>query len=124
MLLATLVSMVSLFGSMPWFERFLSLGINKKFLSSVINVANAVSNNGDINSALNTIKNDKELQIEFQKELLKLEDAYWKDVFKDRQNARARDLTLQKMKGKNRRANIMFVVAILGLFFWEIILLK
>ncbi len=111
----TIFKLFTLFGNVPWLERYLKVGFNPKIITGLEKIANGLAGVSSIDDALNRIKSDKELELEFQRALLVAESEYWRACLRDRQNARERDMALQKLNGKNRRANLMLIMALFGI---------
>ena len=103
------------FGNVPWLERYLKVGMNPKLITNLEKIAGKLTGLSSIDEAITRIKSDKELELEFQRALLVAENEYWRACLRDRQNARERDMALQKLQGKNKRANIMLLMAVLGI---------
>ena len=116
-MLSILFKLFSVFGGMPWLERFVGLGFDKNILNNLTNDLQHVTGHNDLNEAIKLIQDNKSLELELQRALLIAETNYWEQCIKDRQNARERDLMIQNLKGSNVRANIMLIMAILGIFF-------
>jgi|GEM_PF-842499 len=114
-MLSVLFKLFSQFGSMPWLERFVGLGFDSKLLRQLIMIMLRVTETGDIDQAFERIRSDKELELELQRVLLTAETNYWQQCIQDKQNARDRDLAIQRLRGQNLRANIMLVMAMIGI---------
>lgn len=114
-MIGMLVQLLSTFGTAPWLERFLGFAINPKMLSGLGETLFSITGSNDVGTALSRMKNDKAMELEFQKALLVAETEYWQQCMQDRQNARERDMALQRARGQNRRANIMLALAMIGI---------
>lgn len=114
-MLSILFKLFTAFGSVPWLERFLGLAINPKLLNQLTDVVAKVTGTTDMNNAVTRIKQNREMELEVQRALLVAETAYWEQCIQDKQNARERDLAIQRLKGQNIRANIMLVMAMMGI---------
>lgn len=114
-MLPLIIRLCDIFGCVPWLERYLGVAFNKKLFSHLGDIATRIAGTDSVQSALDRIKNTPELKVEFQKALLLAEESYMKASLLDRQHARERDMALFKAKGTNRRANVMVVLAALGL---------
>lgn len=116
-MLSILFKLFSNFGSTPWLERFLSIGINSKFLGQLSSVLSKVTGTEDVDQAMRRIKDNRALELELQRALLVLESSYWEQCIQDKQDARERDLAIQRLRGQNIRANVMLVLAVMGILF-------
>lgn len=114
-MLSVLFKLFGQFGSMPWLERFVGLGFDSKLLRQLIMIMLRVTETGDIDQAFDRIRSDRELELELQRALLTAETNYWEQCIQDKQNARERDLAIQRLRGQNLRANIMLVMAMIGI---------
>lgn len=114
-MIALLLKLFQLFGSMPSLERYFNLLVNGKMLSQLFNLAMKIASCSSVQEALDKISNDPELSLEFQRALMLAETEYLKEQLRDKQNARTRDLEIRRLHGANRRANIMLVLAAIGL---------
>lgn len=114
-MLPLILRLCDIFGCVPWLERYLGLAFNKKLFAHLADIATRIAGGDSVASALERIRNTPELKIEFQKALLVAEEAYMRAAIQDRQHARERDMVLLKAKGMNRRANIMVILAAIGL---------
>lgn len=109
------MGLLNVFGDVPWLSRYLNLGLDPKVIGGIEKILLRLSGAKDVTDSIDRVKNDKQLELEFQHALLEAENEYWKVCLRDRQNARERDLALRKVQGRNRRANLMLVIAILGI---------
>lgn len=116
-MLSLIMKLFDIFGDAPWLERYIKLGLNPKIIGGLEKIVNRLGGSANVKESLNKIKNDKELELELQKALLMAENEYWKLCLRDRQSARERDMALQKLQGKNRRANLMLMMAVIGIIF-------
>ncbi len=114
-MLSMLFKLFSLFGSVPWLERFVGLGFDSKVLNQLVGIVTKLTGTDDMNEAVRRIRSNKALELELQRALLVAETNYWQQCIQDKQNARERDLAIQRMRGQNLRANIMLVMAMIGI---------
>lgn len=116
-MLAIILKLISVFGVVPWLERFLNIGFDNKILQQLTKALTNVTGLSDSDQAVKLIQNNRSLELELQRALLIAEVRYWEQCIKDRENARERDLIIQRIRGQNIRANIMLVMAMMGMMF-------
>lgn len=99
----------------PSFSKIFHNEKTQTLTKKVVDVAQKIANTSDVEKATSIIKQDPKLFLQFQQEILKLEQQIDLNVYKDRQDARARDVAIAQTGRKNRRADIMVVCAAVGL---------
>jgi hypothetical protein len=114
-MLSIIFKLLSIFGVTPWLERFLNIGFDTKILDNISGALKNITGVSDTEKAIELIQNNRVFELELKRMLLIAETNYWKECIKDKQNARERDLMIQNMRGKNIRANIMLIMAMLGI---------
>jgi hypothetical protein len=112
--ISILFKLFQTFGCSQWLMQFLTGIVNEKLMSNIASIIQSLAQNSDVNSSLETIKNNPTMQAALQQELRKLKIEYQKEMLKDIRNARARDLELHRLKKHNRRADIMIGIAFIG----------
>jgi hypothetical protein len=83
--------------------------------SRVVDIAKKVTNSPSAPTAIEQLQKSPKLLIEFQKNIIKLDQELEKSYLKDRIQARKRDMALMASGKTNIRANIMVVAAAFGL---------
>lgn len=83
--------------------------------TKVIDIAKKVSGNKDTESAVNALKNNPHLLLQFQESFINLERELIRTQSSDRESARKRDITMLELGHSNFRADIMVMAAALGL---------
>ena len=81
----------------------------------VLSLAKQITGKDTPRDMIESLENNAELIIAFQKALIQLETEMEINGLQDRQDARARDISLMTMGHKNFRADIMVVCAAVGL---------
>lgn len=94
-----------------WFNGTKLEPITKK----IIHLAKEISQNDDIQSAIETFRHDSQKALAFQESVLKLEAEVEMAYVLDRQEARKRESIMIEHGKSTRRADIMVFAAMLGL---------
>jgi hypothetical protein len=94
-----------------WFEVSQAQGAAAK----VVDIARQVTGVIDPLEAIHRLQEDKDMETAFQKAIIEKEAEIELLFLKDRQDARARDARLTQAGWPNRRADVMVIVAALGL---------
>ncbi len=108
-------SLFNLFGKTKWLDKFIFLFSNVDFIKKIISIALSLTGASSFEDAVKTFEIDEDKKNQFKKEIIKLEKLYYSEMFKDRQNARDRDLAVRQMRGGNLRSNIMFLISLFGI---------
>ena len=87
----------------------------QRVAEKVVVIAKKLTQCDDVADAVKHLQNDAQTLIEFQKEIIKLDDEMERSFLNDRQNARARDIALATAGRQNIRADIMVIAAASGL---------
>lgn len=99
----------------PLIGRWINGEQGEKTAHKVVDIAQTVTGTKDASQILPTLKADPQLLIQFQQEILKLDQELERVEHKDRESARLRDMALAQAGRSNLRADIMVVSAALGL---------
>jgi len=83
--------------------------------TKVIDIAHKVSGIHDSETAINALKKDPKLLLEFQQNVARFEKDLVEAETNDRESARKRDIALLALGRRNLRADIMVVCAAVGL---------
>lgn len=111
-----------------------ALGASEKTQAVIGDVAKAVTGKRDVETAVEAIKQDPNLALQFELGVLAKQNELQRMIFEDQQHeretylknvegARARDVEVRRLTGgTNMRANIMILAAALALIFviWQI----
>lgn len=112
----TVLSICSLLPSLSkTFSNWFSTHDANSISELLINMAHSVTGTNDDKEMLEKLHNDAHLLNHLQETIVKTESELEVALVKDRQNARYRDLVLNKHGIRNIRANIMVLAALLGL---------
>ncbi|USO01467.1 MAG: hypothetical protein H6849_00145 [Alphaproteobacteria bacterium] len=86
-----------------------------QILNKIVDVACQISGKHDFESMVATLKEKPELLLEFHREILHLERDTLSAEIEDRRHARDRDAEIIASGQKNKRADVMILLAVLGL---------
>lgn len=89
--------------------------VAERTVAAVTETAQALTGNTDPAEALEDLQASRELQARFEIEMARREAELERAYLQDRQHARARDVALQQAGAGNLRADVLAVIAILGL---------
>lgn len=81
----------------------------------VVRIATTLTGKSQAHEMIESICNNPDILIAFQKEILELEKQMQDLEYQDRQDARFRDIAITRNGHRNRRPDIMVVAAALGL---------
>lgn len=116
MALPLLPIVLSLAQYAPTLLRHLGVGeANAQVAERVVAVAQAVTGTGDPAQALAAIQADSKAAAEFQRRVIELDAELERDYLADRRDARARDIALAQAGMRNKRADVMVALDVLGL---------
>lgn len=101
----------------PLIARWVGSEESEKVAHKIVNTAYAVTGEKDPLKVIQSLKADPKLVADFQKAILKMEQEMEMALYKDRENARLRDMALAQAGRHNLRADIMVISAALGLIF-------
>lgn len=99
----------------PLIARWLGGEESEKAAHKIVNVAESITGEKDPIKILHSLKTDPKLVIDFQQAILKMAHDLDLAEYKDRENARLRDIALAQAGRSNFRADIMVISAALGL---------
>jgi hypothetical protein len=85
--------------------------------AKVVDAAKRITGQKDASSAVEILKQDPKLFVDFQNAMAKLDHDLERAFIGDRQSARARDIAMAQSGKRNVRADIMVVSAAAGLIF-------
>jgi hypothetical protein len=85
--------------------------------TKVVDIAKKVTGCKDPMSAVEALQKDSKLLLDFQRDIIRLDQDLEKSYLRDRQDARARDVAMATAGRYNVRADIMVIAAALGLIF-------
>ena len=114
-----LAAALSLSELVPCITRWLSHDddpqATRSVAEKVVNIAKKVTQCDDVTDAVKTLQNDAKMLMDFQKEIIKLDNDMERSFLNDLQDARARDMALASAGRQNIRADIMVIAAAAGL---------
>ncbi len=99
----------------PIISHWLGGDQGEKTAHKVVEIAQTITGEREPNKILQSLKNDPKLVIDFQQSILKMAHELDLAEYKDRENARLRDIALAQAGRSNLRADIMVISAALGL---------
>ena len=89
---------------------------------TIVSLAKSITGTNTINGSINKLNDNKELQNKLQELIMKNEYEIELSIINDKQNARMRDIEYNKNNRRNTRADIMVLLAALGLIFCLVII--
>ncbi len=99
----------------PMIGRWINGEEGAKTAQKVAHIAQTVTGEGETSKILQVLQSDPRVLIQFQQEILKLDQALVMEEYKDRESARLRDIALANAGRSNFRADIMVIAAAMGL---------
>jgi len=99
----------------PLIARWIAGEDGEKVAQQVVSAAHTITGEKESFKVLQALKSDPKLLLDFQKVILKVTQELEMAEYKDRENARLRDVALAQAGRSNLRADIMVVSAALGL---------
>lgn len=97
-----------------YFEKWSKKYAVEPVANTLVSIAQSITKTTDISKLQQQIKSDPKLANELQEAFLKNRKEIELAIIKDKQNARARDIAINKIR-KNIRADIMVISAAVGL---------
>lgn len=92
-----------------------SISNAESFSERIIDVAKIVTHQNNEQKAVNELKDNPQLLMEFQKVAMEVDEKMYRISYKEHKNARSRDLEIFRAGKQNVRANIMVLIAAIGL---------
>lgn len=99
----------------PFLGRWLKGDQEERVIQKVVDIAQSITGEKDPAKVLQSLKGNAKLVTDFQTAVLKMDHDLKLTEFKDRENARLRDIALVQAGRHNMRADIMVISAALGL---------
>lgn len=106
----------------PVIGRWIQGSQGEQIAHKVVNIAQSVTGEKEMQKIQQALKIDPQMLIQFQKDILKIDQDLEMAEHKDRESARLRDMTLANAGKNNYRADIMVVSAALGLIFCLVVI--
>jgi hypothetical protein len=106
----------------PLIGRWIEGNQGEQVAHKVVDIAQSVTGEKEVQKILQTLKIDPQMLIQFQQGVLKIEQDLEEAEHKDRESARLRDMALTTAGRSNVRADIMVVSAALGLIFCLVVI--
>ena len=115
MTIPILQAAISLAQFAPSIARMLSGSKTDTISQKILDIAKTVSGMSNELDAIEKIKNDKKIALEFQKAIMAAERDIELAIIKDKESARSRDIAIINSGRRNKRADIMVISAACGL---------
>lgn len=99
----------------PIIGRWMGGEQGEKVAHQAVGIAQALTGEKDPSKVIGSLKGDPKLMAKFQRALMQMDQELELAMYKDRDNARARDVALAQAGRSNLRADIMVLSAAFGL---------